>query len=158
NHANGQYGHVHDFHKFETFANCAAVSMPQQLKAQGYRTAHIGKLHVAPESVYQFDRWLKSGPGRDAERWVEACRPLFEEESAQPFCVCFWTSDPHRSGDEVDGPECWRANRFGNPAREREGEIVYDPETIPVPAFLPDTPECRRELAQYYQSCSRVDR
>lgn len=158
NHANGQYGHVHDFHKFETFANCAAVSLPRQLKALGYRTAHIGKLHVAPESVYHFDRWLKSGPGRDAEKWVEACRPLFEEESDQPFFLCFWTNDPHRSGDEVAGPEKWKANRFGNPVKEREGEVVYDPETIPVPDYLPDTPECRRELAQYYQSCSRVDR
>jgi len=158
NHANGQYGHVHDFHKFETFANCAAVSLPQQLKAQGYRTAHIGKLHVAPESVYHFDRWLKSGPGRDPEKWVGACRPLFEEESDQPFFLCFWTNDPHRSGDEVDGSERWKANRFGNPAHERNGEVVYDPESIPVPDFLPDTPECRRELAQYSQSCSRVDR
>ena len=35
NHANGQYGHVHDFHKFETFAGCAVLSLPLQLKALG---------------------------------------------------------------------------------------------------------------------------
>ena len=26
-----------------------------------------------------------------------------------------------------------------------------------MPAFLPDTPETREELAQYYQSVSRID-
>ena len=26
-----------------------------------------------------------------------------------------------------------------------------------IPAFLPDTAETREELAQYYQSCSRID-
>jgi N-sulfoglucosamine sulfohydrolase len=34
---------------------------------------------------------------------------------------------------------------------------VYDPADVVVPAFLPDTPACRAELAQYYQSISRVD-
>ena len=33
----------------------------------------------------------------------------------------------------------------------------YDPADVPVPPFLPDTPETREELAQYYQSCSRID-
>ena len=37
-------------------------------------------------------------------------------------------------------------------------EVLYDPAALPVPEFLPDTPECRRELAQYYQSCTRTDK
>jgi N-sulfoglucosamine sulfohydrolase len=36
-------------------------------------------------------------------------------------------------------------------------EIFYDPAKVTVPPFLPDTPETRAELAQYYQSTSRVD-
>lgn len=36
-------------------------------------------------------------------------------------------------------------------------EVFYDPAKVPVPKFLPDTPESRSELAQYYQSISRVD-
>jgi N-sulfoglucosamine sulfohydrolase len=163
NHANGQFGHTHDYHKFETFAGCAALSLPRQLQALGYRTAHIGKLHVAPESVYSFDRWLKSGHAHNTPQWVGACRPLFEEKSDQPFFLCFWTTDPHRGGgDEPTAPEKWKPNRFGNPPAGRSypgtEEVVYDPATLPVPAFLPDTIECRRELAQYYQSCTRTDR
>ena len=36
-------------------------------------------------------------------------------------------------------------------------EVFYNPKEIPVPAFLPDTTETREELAQYYQSVSRID-
>jgi N-sulfoglucosamine sulfohydrolase len=164
NHANGQYGHAHDFHKFETFANVAAVSLPHQMKLNGYRTAHIGKLHVAPETVYQFERWLKpGGQPRNASKWAEACKTLFEEKSDKPFFLCFWTNDPHRSGTLVeDAPEKHKADRFGNPVAGQTypgtEEVVYDPAKLPVPNFLPDTPECRRELAQYYQSCTRVDK
>jgi N-sulfoglucosamine sulfohydrolase len=163
NHANGQYGHTHEFHKFETFTGCAALSLPRQLQALGYRTAHIGKLHVAPESVYGFQRWLKAGTGHNTPKWVESCRPLLEEKSEQPFFLCFWTTDPHRSGETVENaPEKLKANRFGNPppgeSYQGTAEVTYDPAALPVPAFLPDTPECRRELAQYYQSVTRTDK
>lgn len=35
--------------------------------------------------------------------------------------------------------------------------MSFDPDKIVVPPFLPDTPEARAELAQYYQSCNRID-
>lgn len=163
NHANGQYGHTHDHHKFETFAHCAALSLPNQLKALGYRTAHIGKLHVAPEAVYAYDRVLpKTGGPHHSPAWVESCRPLFEERSDAPFFLTFWTHDPHRSGGVVESaPEELKPNRFGNPPPGKHygdtPEIAYDPAEVPVPDWLPDTPECRREIAQYYQSCTRTD-
>jgi N-sulfoglucosamine sulfohydrolase len=163
NHANGQYGHTHDYHKFETFAGCAAVSLPLQLKSLGYRTAHLGKLHVAPESVYHFDRYLKQPSPHNTPDWVRVCRPLLEEKSEAPFFLCFWTSDPHRDAKtETSAPEKLKPNRFGNPAKGESypgtEEVVYDPKTLPVPEFLPDTPECRAELAQYYQSVTRTDK
>ena len=36
-------------------------------------------------------------------------------------------------------------------------EVFYDSKTVPIPSFLPDTPETREELAHYYQSVSRID-
>ena len=36
-------------------------------------------------------------------------------------------------------------------------EVLYDPKDVPIPSFLPDTSETREELAQYYQSVSRID-
>jgi N-sulfoglucosamine sulfohydrolase len=163
NHANGQYGLLHNFHKFETFAACGSLSLPLQMKSCGYRTAHIGKLHVAPESVYGFERYLLSKASHRTPDWVDACKPLFSEKSEQPFFLCFWTNDPHRSGEKVESaPEELKPNRFGNPAAGKSypgtEEVVYDPATLPVPDFLPDTIECRRELAQYYQSVTRTDK
>lgn len=164
NHANGQYGHVHDYHKFETFESCSALSLPLQLKSLGYRTAHIGKLHVAPESVYHFDAYLQGkGGANNTPMWVEACKPLFQEKSEKPFFLCFWTNDPHRSGATLNSaPEKLKANRFGNPpageSYDGTEEVTYDPQKLPVPEFLPDTSECRRELAQYYQSVTRTDK
>ncbi|MBW7998181.1 MAG: sulfatase-like hydrolase/transferase, partial [Candidatus Glassbacteria bacterium] len=36
-------------------------------------------------------------------------------------------------------------------------EVTYDPAEVVVPPFLPDSPECRGELAQYYLSVSWLD-
>ncbi len=162
NHANGQYGHTHHFHKFETFAKCAALSLPNQLRALGYRTAQMGKLHVAPEKVYQFDQYIRQPNGHNTPSWIEKCKPLFNEETDKPFFLYFATHDPHRSGGvDKTAPEKLKPNLFGNPpvGKSYQGikETVYDPAKIIVPDFLPDTMECRREIAQYYQSCTRTD-
>lgn len=163
NHANGQYGHVHDYHHFETYQNCAAISLPLQLKQLGYRTAHIGKNHVAPESVYHYDIELKETGGHDSANWVKNCEPLFNDTSDQPFFLSFWTHDPHRSGErQAADPHELKANTFGNPqvGKEYPGikEVIYDPKDVIVPGYLPDTPECRAEIAQYYQSVTRTDK
>jgi N-sulfoglucosamine sulfohydrolase len=50
-------------------------------------------------------------------------------------------------------------NSFGNKSEGYQGvkTVVYDPKDVIVPDFLPDTKECREELAEYYQSVSRID-
>lgn len=164
NHANGQYGHTHDYHKFETFKSCAALSLPNQLRAIGYRTAHMGKYHIAPEMVYHFDEYLKEkGGGHNTQAWVENCEALINDKSDKPFFLNFWTHDPHRDGnvDETASEEL-KPNRFGNPESGKQygstEELIYKPEDVIVPSYLPDTIECRREIAAYYQSCTRTDK
>ncbi len=58
-HTNGQYGLAHAEHNFHTFAN--VPSLPGLLKANGYRTGILGKIHVQPRSVYPFDVELVHG-------------------------------------------------------------------------------------------------
>jgi N-sulfoglucosamine sulfohydrolase len=161
NHYNGQYGHTHAFHKFESFASMRAFALPQLMAQAGYRTIQIGKLHVAPESVFHFDQYLK-GNTRNAKQMAEVCKPVFEDQSEQPFFLYFATSDPHRGGGRDETfPGKHKPDLFGN--RPNKGshkgieEVFYDPEKVIVPGFLPDTPESRAEIAQYYQSCSRID-
>lgn len=161
NHFNGQYGHTHAFHKFESFASMRAFALPQLMSQAGYRTVQIGKLHVAPESVFHFDQYLK-GDTRNAKQMAEVCKPVFEEKSKQPFFLYFATSDPHRGGGrDQTFPGKHKPDLFGNRPNKRSHkgieEVFYDPEKVIVPGFLPDTPESRAEIAQYYQSCSRID-
>ena len=155
NHATAQYGHTHHYHHFSTYPWIR--SLPWFLKKAGYRTARVGKYHVAPESVYAFDRNL-GGFGRDVVRMVDEARAFVAAESSQPFFLYICTSDPHRGGKRrSDAPLV--PDPFGN----RPGgypkikSVSYRPEDVHVPPFLPDTRACREELAQYYQAVSRVD-
>jgi N-sulfoglucosamine sulfohydrolase len=157
NHANGQYGLEHAAHHFRSFEN--VKSLPVRLSEAGYRTARIGKFHVAPESVYRFDEKLQGNP-RNGVAMAERCRAFVEAESDRPFFLYFCTADPHRGGgaaDEIPG----RPDRFGNRPRGQSypgiEPVHYDPADVIVPPFLPDTPACRAELAQYYESVSRAD-
>ena len=156
NHANGHFGHQHSWHHFSSFD--WVKSLPWFLEQGGYRTARVGKYHVAPESVYTFQQNL-GGFGRDVVKMVNAAKPLFKEKTDKPFFLYICTSDPHRGGGTVSSDPL-AANRFGNKARGSYTgihEVTYRPEDVVVPPFLPDTPECRAELAQYYQAVSRVD-
>lgn len=158
NHANGQYGHQHLYHKFSAFDNIG--SLPVYLTHAGYRTARCGKYHVAPETVYQFGAAIPGG-GRSPVEMADNCKNFIEEKSDQPFFLYFCTDDPHRSGEDAEElPE--KPNRFGNPRPGAPGyrgitESIYDPREVKVPGYLPDTPAARAEIAQYYQSISRID-
>ncbi|MDG1890297.1 MAG: sulfatase [Verrucomicrobiota bacterium] len=157
NHANGQYGHQHSYHRFHT--KDSVLSLPVRLSDAGYRTARIGKYHVTPEEVYRFDVHISGNQGgsRNPVSMAEHCTDFINKDKTKPFFLYFCTSDPHRGGGFAkELPH--HPNRFGN-GQHYEGveEHVYDPRKVIVPPYLPDSPECRAELAQYYQSVSRCD-
>jgi N-sulfoglucosamine sulfohydrolase len=134
NHANGQYGHQHAYHHFAAFDTVR--SLPVLLTEAGYRTARWGKYHVAPDTVYQFGEEIKGGgsPAGGADK----CRAFVAAESDKPFFLYFCTTEPHRPF-------------------KREGSDPVDPKDVLVPPYLPDSPECRDELAKYYMSVQRTD-
>ncbi len=128
----------------------------------GYRTAQIGKYHVAPEVVYHYETYLK-GNGRNAVEMANTCRDFIADQSDErPFFIYFGTTDPHRGGGtDKDSTRELKPDLFGNKPHDGSfpgvKEVFYDPADVPVPHFLPDTPDTREELSQYYQSCSRID-
>ena len=155
NHHNGQYGHQHAYHHFSSLDTVRSLPLP--LSQAGYRTARIGKYHVAPDHVYQFDTVLQ-GSDRNAVQMADNCRQFLAQPDSKPFFLYFCTSDPHRGGGKAaDLP--YQPDRFGNREQGYPGvtEVKYDPQDVVVPGFLPDTPECRAELARYCQAVSRID-
>lgn len=155
NHANGQYGHEHSYHHFISFSNIK--SLPVRLTEAGYRTGRIGKYHVAPDEVYKFDAALP-GNSRSPVQMAENCKDFIRGDD-KPFFLYFCTSDPHRGGGTAN-ELLTKPDRFGNKAKggyPGVKEVKYDAKDVIVPPFLPDSAECRAELAQYYQAVSRVD-
>ncbi len=134
NHATGQYGHAHSYHHFKSFNT--VKSLPTFLSEAGYRTKRIGKYHVAPPEVYPFDHAM---PIAAPVEMADDCRDFIAADDECPFFLYFCTVEPHRP--------------FA-----REGSQPIDPADVIVPDYLPDTPECREELAQYYMSVERADK
>ncbi|MFD2932849.1 sulfatase family protein [Spirosoma flavum] len=168
NHANGMYGLEHQAHHFSSFDTVR--SLPVLLEQAGYRTARIGKLHVAPERVYHFQQVLKAGGvndpasiGRSPVEMARQCYAFLDEKSTQPFFLYFATDDPHRSNTVApDGSPIFdgsKPNLFGNRpgGYPQVGDHFYQPREVRAPSYLPDTKACRAELAQYYESISRLD-
>ena len=136
NHANGQYGHMHDFHHFSTFDHIR--SLPVLLSQSGYRTIRTGKYHVAPEHVYAFDQHIEAS-GASPEERAAHCDSIMKVRDGRPFFLYFCTSEPHRPF-------------------VREGSTAVDPADVVVPPYLPDLPATREELARYYMSVERADK
>ena len=169
NHRNGMYGLQHDDHKFQSYDQLK--SLPVLLAAGGYRTARIGKFHVAPESVYAFQTVLSAGAandpatiGRSPVEMAEQSRGVIEARDERPFFLYYASDDPHRANAVLpDGRPTFdtfpKPNRFGNRDAGYPGvtPVTFRPEDIPVPSYLPDTPACRAELAEYYQAIARLD-
>jgi N-sulfoglucosamine sulfohydrolase len=149
NHSNGQYGLQHATHNFTT--RPFVKPLPLLLKQAGYRTCSIGKVHVQPEEMYRFERYENDGivaGGRNTVRMAENAERFIREDDPRPFFIYFCPTDPHRA-------QTGFANETEYPGVKAE---KFDPQAIAVPHYLPDQPEVRQELAEYYESIARVDR
>lgn len=156
NHKNGQYGLGHSVYHFRTHES--VKSLPVLLSSAGYYTMHTGKLHVYPKELYKFDASIETGANNPVKMVANFKEMMAQKPVDKPFFLYFATTDPHHAiGPNKSLP--YAPNRFGNIDVGHEGvnELIYDPEKIKVPFYLPDIPEAKAELAQYYQSIHRVD-
>lgn len=145
-HQNGQYGLAHAVHNQHTFD--WVETLPALLRKAGYRTGIVGKKHVKPEALYPFDVEV-AGPqlagNRNVAAMAAAAGEFLRGSAGLPFFLVVGYSDPHR---EFQG----RKGFPGVPAIP-----AVDPASVPVPRFLPDLPEVRADLADYYESVARLD-
>ncbi|HVW00009.1 MAG TPA: sulfatase [Planctomycetaceae bacterium] len=144
NHANGQYGLQHSVHNFGSYSTIR--SLPGLLAEAGYRTCSIGKFHVQPAETYRFEKFANDGiqAARNSVRMAENAEAFIREADDRPFFIYYCSTDPHRN--------------FANDKKyPGVTPIKYDPQQVIVPEYLPDQPEVRAELAEYYEAISRLD-
>lgn len=146
-HQNGMYGLAHDVHN--QGLRDGIETLPRLLGKAGYATALVGKKHVRPESAFPYDAELapeRSGI-RDVALIADATELFLRGIGDAPFFVTVGYSDPHRAPVNFGNDRPW----------PRVEAIRYDPAAVTVPSHLPDLPAVRADLAQYYQSLSRLD-
>jgi N-sulfoglucosamine sulfohydrolase len=146
-HTNGMYGLAHDVHNFSLLDD--VKTLPWMLRQSGYRTALVGKKHVKPDALLPYDAWLApEQPGiRDVALMGHLAGRWIREQGGQPFFLTVGYSDPHRDATNFGNSRAW-------PEVERQ---IYSPADVLIPAHLPDLPGVRQDLAQYYESVSRLD-
>lgn len=141
-HQNGQIGLA--TWKFRMYDE-NTPNLIRSLKAAGYRTGLIGKLHVNPESAFPFD--FKAIPSANFSRKnldqyaTEASR--FMTASEAPFFLSVNYPDAHRPfTPQVDGV----------PAQPLTANDVTS-----LPYFGIDSLELRQQTADYYNCMNRLD-
>ncbi len=146
-HQNGQYAHPHAIHTNRLQPKVKTIF--QYLEANNYRTALLGKQHVAPLDRYPFTVDLKMN-GYLVKEMAERAEEFVRDSGEKPFFLVLGYKDPHPTSRDV--PE-WGIKR------KEEGieAIQYDPNEVIVPRYLPDQPEVRAGLAGYYEQISRLD-
>ncbi len=143
-HECGQYGLAHATHNSYTFRNVQSV--PKLLKAAGYRTGVIAKLHVQPPEVYPWDVQAPVN-GRNGAAIAQAAKKFFADNDERPFFLLVGFTDPHRARQGFDSTVRYK----GVP------QVTFDPKDMPIPYHLSDTPEVRADLADYYGAAARLD-
>ena len=109
------------------------------LRENGYYTMLVGKNHGtnSPDVEKRFN-FLKTvtKPWEMGSSWVEA---LQQRPKDKPFFMFAASLDPHR------------------PYKQGIYERKYSPDDVVIPPYLPDSPEMREDLADYYDEITRFD-
>lgn len=153
-HANGAKGLSHHEHDFQIYHTVR--TLPFYLEKAGYTSAHIGKFHNNKEL---FEDWqFLSGDSKNPVAMADSSAKFIRNHKGDPFFLSFCTTDPHRGGGVLEDDPL-KPNRFHNKDEGYPGVKTtrFSTDQVEVPYFLPDIPETRSELAQYYESVHRVD-
>lgn len=158
----GRYPHRNGAEGFEPI-NEDVPTLTETLRAAGYFNGILGKVnHLAPQDRFAWDVVVggaELGAGRSPELYYQRSKQFFETARAaeKPFFLMANTHDPHRPfvGSQRDARA---ARRSGGDPQSTSSTRIYRPDEVEVPCFLPDLPEVRREIAEYYASVHRCDR
>jgi N-sulfoglucosamine sulfohydrolase len=132
-------------------------SLPEIMRENGYLTGCVNKprdssLTDEYDKYWDFHLIMKGGDKRGAPNYATNFNAFLDEVSAsgQPFYCVVNIADPHKPFYDDPAGVKQGFNKFG-PSRR------YEVEEVTVPGFLPDHPEIREEMRNYYNSVKRGD-
>lgn len=135
-------------------------TLQQRLTAASYLCGIIGKgEHLQPRESFGWAFEVASTSersGREPADFYRYTRAFLEHArgASRPFFLMANTTDPHRPwpGTQREREIAARFNVRFPDVRQR-----YSPADVPLPAFLPDLPVVREEVAAYYTAVHRAD-
>jgi N-sulfoglucosamine sulfohydrolase len=142
-HQNGQIGLAPHYCMGGAHAN-----IPDILRAHGYRTGLIGKLHVNPEAAFPFDyrpdvSKCNSFTHRNVEQVAKLAEEFMGDGDAAPFFLMVNYADAHLP---------FLRQQHGSPARP-----FVASEVRPLPWIGLEVPRLRECQADYYNCLMRLD-
>jgi len=159
----GRFPHTNGAEGFEPIDE-DVPTLPEQLKKLGYLNGIMGKeIHHQPKERFFWDfiphitdvdsAWRKSH-SRNPSLFYDYSLKFFEmaKEQGKPFFLSANSHDPHRPfiGSRQD-TLTWGIDNMPPVTRQ------YAPDEIDVLGYLPDIPDVRKEVAQYYGNVYRAD-
>ncbi|MDP3000165.1 MAG: sulfatase [Bryobacterales bacterium] len=158
----GRYPHRNGAEGFQPIRE-DVPTLQEQLRGAGYLNGIFSKTeHLAPQSKFCWDYFkppAEMGSGRDPSLYHRHTAEFLKQAKAagKPFFLMANSTDPHRPFAGSD-QEAGRQEKKGKKADSRQPvRRTLTPAEVRVPGFLPDIPEVRREVAEYYTSVYRCD-
>ena len=136
---------------YEAVPPAFVKAFPELLRAAGYFAMNNAK------TDYQFGEpftvWDRNGDALS----------LADRDADKPFFLMLSHFGTHESGmfrrGFADQFEWWSEQVFANNDARLAGlQDPTDPARVAVPAYLPDTPEVRRDIARHYDNIALMDR
>lgn len=131
-------------------------TLQEQLRRAGYLNGIMAKNnHLAPREKFCWDYYVTQnelGKGRSPSLYHRYAKQFFQQAKSEgkPFFLMANSCDPHR-------PFAGSAQELNNYGGHTPVSRTIKPEEVEVPGFLPDIPDVRKEVAEYFTSVHRCD-
>ena len=111
-------------------------TLVERLKEAGYYQGVIHKLHVAPVESFPYDEFIAGENGKAVAGFIERAG-----KTGKPWHLFFNVGVSHRPFPNSD-----------------KVKIRVKPEDVKLPAFLPDTPDTRKDWSEYLAAVEKADK
>jgi len=151
----GRYPHRNGAEGFQPIRD-DVPTLQERLRQAGYLNGILAKnAHLAPRAKFCWDFYItpeQLGQGRSPALYYQYSKEFFENAKAahKPFFLMANSQDPHR-------PFAGSQQELKNFGKHLPYSRQIEPAQAIIPGFLPDLPDVRKEVAEYFTSVYRCD-